>query len=329
MATLTTNIQRAMDLLLPKIKPALETKRPIILGVTGLQGSGKSTWSAQIVSLLSTQHNIRAITVSLDDFYKAHEDLVARREKDPGNALFRTRGQPGTHDEELAVSFFESVKQVTQSRSGSGEGEGAGAGAGEIKIPRFDKSAFNGEGDRVPESEWDVVSGGGGGVDVVVFEGWCVGYQALSEAEITARWAEAVKAREEEKEKEKGEGEEELESTHTLADHALEHLVEMNRNLERYNQSFMGPQNFDFMIHIDTDELRNVYRWRAQQEEALVREKGRGMSFEAVARFVRGYVPAYELYLEGLRKGLFGPGSGRQVRVVMGREREVRDVEVI
>ena len=76
-------------------------------------------------------------------------------------------------------------------------------------------------------------------------------------------------------------------------------------------------------------DLRNVYRWRLQQEHAMWKVKGAGMSDDAVRAFVRGYMPAYELYLEGLREGFFGSGSGRHVRVVMGRERGVEKVEVV
>jgi D-glycerate 3-kinase len=28
---------------------------------------------------------------------------------------------------------------------------------------------------------------------------------------------------------------------------------------------FMGPQHFDYLVHLDTDDLVNVYEWRIQQ----------------------------------------------------------------
>lgn len=304
--SLQSDILRTLDILVPKFQEQKkQSSRPIILGISGLQGSGKSTWAVGIVSLLSSHYSLRAITISLDDLYKTHDDLIAQRDNNPENKLYRTRGQPGTHDEQLAERFFASLK----------EWDGA---TGELKIPSFDKSKFNGEGDRMPDSEW---SGVQGKVDIVVFEGWCVGFRTLPDALIQSK-LEAAKT------KADAAGDE-PESINTLGDHQLSHLLEVNRNLERYNDTFMGPQHFDFMIHIDTEDLRNVYRWRLQQEHALIKAKGSGMTDEAVVAFVRGYMPAYELYLDGLREGFFEAGKERQVRVVLNRERNCEKLEIL
>lgn len=304
---LVPKVHQTLDLLIPKIQSLKTTQdRPIILGITGLQGAGKSSWASVIVKFLEAEHQLRAITVSLDDFYKTHDELVAQREKNPENLLYRTRGQPGTHDEALAHTFFDNVK----------------AQLGEectIKVPRFDKSRFHGEGDRAPVAEWPEVKGK---VDVVVFEGWCIGFRALAPHVLEEKYNAAKSARGTTK------YEDDPDSITTLADHELEHLQEVNRNLQRYNETFMGPQHFDFMIHIDTDNLKNVYRWRGQQERALIESKGAGMSYENVVAFVNGYMPAYELYLEGLREGFFAE-SGRQVHVTLGSERQLEGVQVI
>jgi D-glycerate 3-kinase len=295
--SLEANIRRVLDILIPRIEARRKkSSKPIILGITGLQGSGKSTWAASIVSLLTTEHNLSAITISLDDVYKTHDDLIAQRDKDPENKLYRTRGQPGTHDEELAERIFDELRGYD--------------GKGELKIPSFDKSKFNGEGDRAPQSDWSVITSK---PDIVVFEGWCVGFQPVSEAQVEAKYEDARK------------------QTHlTLADHRLSHLLEINENLKRYCETFMGPQYFDFMIHIDTEDLGNVYHWRLQQEHAMIAKKGTGMSDEGVVAFVKGYMPGYELYLEGLREGFFEKkGEGRQVRVVLNKERGVEKVEVV
>jgi len=88
-------------------------------------------------------------------------------------------------------------------------------------------------------------------------------------------------------------------------------------------------ESFDAFIHIDAEETGFVYEWRQEQEEVLRREKGRGMSRAEVVRFVDGYYPAYELFTETLRDGLFGGlegGKGRQLRLVVGRDRRVKEV---
>jgi hypothetical protein len=42
----------------------------------------------------------------------------------------------------------------------------------------------------------------------------------------------------------------------------------------------------DALIHLDAEELDYVYEWRLEQEHELIKEKGTGMSDEAVRRFV-------------------------------------------
>ncbi|KAF2872309.1 P-loop containing nucleoside triphosphate hydrolase protein [Massariosphaeria phaeospora] len=296
MAVLETGIRRVLDTLLPKIRSRRQsTSHPIILGITGLQGSGKSTWASKIVSMLTLEHGLRAITVSLDDLYKTHDGLIAQRDMDPANKLYRTRGQPGTHDEELAGAFFNELKEYK--------------GQGELKIPSFDKSKFNGGGDRAPKSEWTSITST---PDVVVFEGWCVGFRPLDDPGVEAkhRAAKAGKL-----------------LINTPAEHRLDQLLEVNRSLERYCETFMGPQHFDFLIHIDTDDLRNVYTWRVEQEHKLIETKGTGMKDEEVKAFIDGYMPAYELYLEKLREGFFGDQHGNQIRVVLASDRSVENVE--
>jgi len=43
-------------------------------------------------------------------------------------------------------------------------------------VPRYDKSAFGGAGDRAPEDTWPAVAGP---LDVVLFEGWMLGFSPV------------------------------------------------------------------------------------------------------------------------------------------------------
>ncbi|KAF9693577.1 hypothetical protein EKO04_008245 [Ascochyta lentis] len=295
MNTLESNIRRALDILLPKIKTQREqSSKPVVLGITGLQGSGKSTWASKIVDILTSEHQLNTITVSLDDFYKTHDGLVSQRDQDPQNGLYRVRGQPGTHDEQLAAQFFNEL--------------GSFSGEGELRIPSFDKSQFSGEGDRAPVSAWHSVSRK---PDVVVFEGWCVGFQPLPASALEEKHSLALAGHL---------------PINTPAQHQLPHLLEVNDNLKRYCDAFMGPQHFDFFVHIDTSDLHNVYVWRLEQEHKMIAAKGSGMSDEQVKAFIDGYMPSYEIYLDTLRQGLFND-KGRMVRVVLDRQRSVERVE--
>lgn len=200
------------------------------------------------------------------------------------------RGEPGTHDMALAEELFGALTKGTPAR-----------------VPQYDKSAFSGQGDRVPEEAWREINGDGQAmIKVVIFEGWCVGFRALADEE--------VKAKREEKSK-------------TLGTHRLEDLLFVNEKLRGYD---VMTDCFDAFIHIDAEETGFVYDWRLQQEAALRREKGSGMTDDKVREFVDGYYPAYELYTEGLRAGVLkGENKGGQLRLVVGKDRRVKDVIIV
>ncbi|KAE9973531.1 hypothetical protein EG328_004372 [Venturia inaequalis] len=320
MTTIDTAIQNTLSHLLPQItthKQTHPTGPPFILALTGLQGSGKSTWASKLSTTLSTTHNLKTTVLSLDDLYLPHSQLTALSKNNPENGLLRTRGQPGSHDVELAKSFFEALRK----------------GDGPVRLPRFDKSRFGGEGDRVPVEEWEEIHvSPGKGIDVLIFEGWCVGFRALPTVDLEGKWETACAKRQGRRDKlseEEGDG---GYSITTLADHSLASLSTINDNLREYCEVFMGPQFFDAFIHLDTDDLRNVYRWRIEQEHALIKLKGEGMSDERVVAFVQGYMPSYELYLDQLRRGFFeGEEKGKKIhlRVVLGVDRSITNIAPI
>ena len=133
-----------------------EAGRPIVVGLCGSQGSGKSTMAAFLKALLHAQ-GLSAAIVSLDDIYLT---LPERQElARTVHPLLRTRGVPGTHDPGLGIALFDVL------------GDGAGA---EVSLPQFDKA----EDTRAPGATWPLVRAP---VDVVLFEGWCVG--AIAQAD--------------------------------------------------------------------------------------------------------------------------------------------------
>lgn len=175
----------------------------------------------------------------------------------------------------------------------------------EVKVPEYDKSAFNGAGDRVPSSRWRTVNKPGEAkIGVVIFEGWCVGFRALSPSALQERVSKPSK---------------------TLKSHSIQDLMFINEKLKGYE---VINESFDAFIHIDAEETEWVYEWRLEQEEALRAERKGAMSEEQVRRFVDGYYPAYELYTEALREVFKGKegGEGRQLRLVVGRDRRVKEV---
>jgi pantothenate kinase-related protein Tda10 len=117
------------DLWLPLAQAIARKHRPGIVfyqGILGPQGSGKSTLAQGLVSILA-QLGLQAVALSLDDFYLTH----AERQSIVNPELIH-RGPPSTHDVDLAIQTLASLKK--QQRF--------------TWIPRFDKSAYAGQGER-------------------------------------------------------------------------------------------------------------------------------------------------------------------------------------
>lgn len=172
----------------------------------------------------------------------------------------------------------------------------------ETKIPSYDKSLHHGLGDRAPSSSWHTVNKPGGPpIRVIILEGWCIGFRSLPAATVAAK-----------------QGAPSL----TLKDHKLEDLLFVNEKLKDYD---VLTNEYNAFVHIDAEDTRWVYEWREQQEAELRRAKGTGMSMEEVRKFVDGYFPAYELFVEAVREGVIKE-KGKQLRLIVGRDRKTKEV---
>ncbi|RFU72400.1 hypothetical protein TARUN_9850 [Trichoderma arundinaceum] len=259
---------------------------PLIIGLNGLQGVGKSTLVVPLAEALNRE-GIPTLVCSIDDFYLTHEDQVALARENPDNALWQVRGEPGTHDIPLLQSVFSSLIRHAPT-----------------SLPQYDKALFSGQGDRLPPSSWIPVNHSSSPpLQVVILEGWCVGFRPISPEAVAAKHAAPSR---------------------TLHQHRLEHLLAVNGKLGEYD----GVTNmFDAFLHIDSENIEYVYDWRLEQEEHLRLTRGdpnAGMTKEQVIKFVDAYYPAYELYSEGLRNGLLPDKPGSQLRMVVGRDRKVK-----
>jgi D-glycerate 3-kinase len=129
---------------------ALRRRRgvPPVLGIAGLQGTGKSTLSAQVAALGATR-GLRVVVLSIDDFYLTRRERLALGRR--VHPLLATRGPPGTHDVALACATVDALR---------------GLRPGQVaRLPRFDKIADR----RLPPSRWTPVRAR---PDLIVFEGW-------------------------------------------------------------------------------------------------------------------------------------------------------------
>ncbi|ALF52050.1 glycerate kinase [Nostoc piscinale CENA21] len=126
--------------------------RPLIQGILGVQGTGKTTM-CQVLSLILQKLGYRSLSWSLDDLYKTYSDRLILLQQDP---RLSWRGPPGTHDVDLGLNVLEQIRQ----------------GETSVTVPRFEKSLYAGAGDRTTP---EIVTN----IDIVLFEGWFVGVRPI------------------------------------------------------------------------------------------------------------------------------------------------------
>ncbi len=142
------------------ISKRVNKKKPLIIGIAGGQGSGKTTISSILTLILQKYFKLNVFKVSIDDFYKTRKDRkLLSKNKHP---LLMTRGVPGTHDIDLMLGFFKKIKDKNFKS---------------LLIPKFDKAID----DRCSKSLWHKIKTK---PDVVIFEGWCVGARAQSSSQL-------------------------------------------------------------------------------------------------------------------------------------------------
>ncbi|MDC0216019.1 uridine kinase [Candidatus Pelagibacter sp.] len=126
-------------------------KDPIIIGLSGGQGSGKTTASSIISIILKKYFKLNVCKVSIDDFYKTKKEReLLSKTKHP---LLITRGVPGTHDINMLIKFFEKIKNKNFKK---------------FKFPKFNKAID----DRYKKNHWNSIKSK---PQIVIFEGWCIG----------------------------------------------------------------------------------------------------------------------------------------------------------
>ena len=142
------------------ISKRVNKKKPLIIGLAGGQGSGKTTISSILTLILKKYFKLNVFKVSIDDFYKTRKDRKSLSKNK--HSLLMTRGVPGTHDVDLMLNFFKKIKDKNFKS---------------LQIPTFDKAID----DRRQKSFWDKIKTK---PDVVIFEGWCVGARPQSSSQL-------------------------------------------------------------------------------------------------------------------------------------------------
>lgn len=130
----------------------LQPSQPLIIGISGAQGSGKSSLAAALQKLWSGL-GVQTDVVSLDDYY-LEPDLRLKRAR-LWHPLFAERGVPGSHDIALLLSQLQNFK------------------AGEAQHwRRYDKGLDKAATAPVTEAR------------LLIVEGWCVGLKPQPDHEL-------------------------------------------------------------------------------------------------------------------------------------------------
>jgi D-glycerate 3-kinase len=221
---------------------------PLIQGILGGQGTGKTTLAKALISII-TEAGYRAATLSLDDLYKTYCDRIALQQIDP---RLIWRGPPGTHDVDLGLTTLDAIRNSQNL----------------VTIPRFDKSAHRGAGDRTTP---EIVTN----IDILLFEGWFVGVNPIEPAVFDTAPPPIITA---------------------------EHKIfarDMNQQLGSYLQLW---ERLDSLIVLYPQDYRYSLQWRKQAEHDMIASGKPGMSDIEIEEFVNYFWRALhpELFIKPL-----------------------------
>ncbi|MBM4345292.1 MAG: kinase [Deltaproteobacteria bacterium] len=224
--------------------------RALVVGLNGPQGAGKSTLVRALEGLLAA-HGVRAVGVSIDEFYLPRTEQVRLALRHPENPLLQARGHAGTHDVALGAQTLDALTRLPAGQT--------------QRVPTYDKTAFDGRGDRLPVEQWRTVVGP---VDVVLVEGWMLAFAPVG----AQCWRSAL-------------------GSPPLA------WVEVDANLAPYDA---WTQRLDALVQLTVDDPRQVAAWRIDAERR-VRQQGRpAMTENQAAAYVELFLPAYRVYPQAL-----------------------------
>ncbi|MGY8813117.1 MAG: hypothetical protein ACKVHQ_00155 [Gammaproteobacteria bacterium] len=234
-----------------------------VVGINAPQGGGKTTLTSYLVQMFNWC-NLKAVTLSIDDFYLKREDQVRIAQEHRDNIYLQQRGYPGTHDIELGVETFSLLKNPQNTQT--------------LALPRYDKSRHRGQGDRADKESWPNTQLP---VDIILFEGWMLGFQALPPDQIEDK-----------------------------------KLLKINTLLEKYHK---WHQFLDSFVYLYPEDVDYVVEWRIEAEERMKAKGFTGMTTSEVREYAEKFLPAYRLYSPSLIRNT--PTTKNFITIKIGKNR--------
>ena len=221
---------------------ATNPKQAVGIGLSAPQGCGKTTL-VNFLTELFHRDGLVCSAVSFDDFYLtgAEQDIISVEHA--SNPLLQVRGNAGTHDVELGERTLRALLQRDPN----------------VAIPRYNKSARNGKGDRYDSSMWFKQTNKS---DVVLLEGWMAGFVPTAVSRSGGGGGGGSGG---------GGG--------GSGDDARGSLREIDGMLSAYDA---WHQQMDAWVVVEIDELEHVYQWRMEAEHAMKASGRDGMSDDEV-----------------------------------------------
>jgi D-glycerate 3-kinase len=127
-------------------------------------------------------------------------------------------------------------------------------------LPVYDKSLEQGQGDRLPVTQWKKVKGP---LDWVLFEGWMLGFTKIPEIRMQS-------------------------------DPSLQVVNSLLRTYKDWNVLLDG------FVHLIPKDFSYAIQWRVEAEERMKSQGKPGMSREAIRAYIQKFLPAYRTYVPRL-----------------------------
>ena len=246
--------------------------RPLIQGILGMQGAGKTTLTT-VLQIVLAALGYQCCCLSIDDLYKTYAERQQLQTVDP---RLKWRGPPGTHDVDLGIQILDQV-QTNEANT-------------PIQVPRFDKSAFGGQGDR---SGFETVPI----ADIVLFEGWFVGAQPI-QSEVFEQAPSPID---------------------TSADRKF--AMEINQRLQDYLPLW---DRLDRLMVLNLADYQLSKQWRKEAEHKAIAAGYAGMSDGEIDEFVDYFWKA--LHPELFVKPLTTPEHGADLVITVNADHTLGDI---
>ncbi|MGI0480940.1 glycerate kinase [Geminocystis sp. CENA526] len=221
---------------------------PLIVGILGGQGTGKTTLT-KILTHIWQCLELSSIELSIDDLYKTYHE---RQELLKTDSRLIWRGVPSTHDVLLGLDIFHRIAMEDYP----------------LEIPRFDKSLYNGMGDRISPK---IVTQ----ADIILFEGWLVGMQPVEEtAFINPPYP-------------------------IVTEEDKQFALDNNQRLKEYLPLW---QKLDYFLILKPEDYRYSLPWRKEAEHKMIQKTKMGMTDSEIEQFVHYFWKALhpEIYIPPL-----------------------------